>query len=130
MPRMSVMLAMTFCACATTPTPAKGSHHASRLQEIAVTEKGSEPGGEFCAGFNLDAPQVASFFDRAEPVTPERYNQDFNHLPCFVRGNARDATGPVRWGIRAGGTGWVDRADGSNILFGCKQCDDLFTGSP
>jgi hypothetical protein len=96
------------------------------LRDIAVTEHGSEPGGDFCKGFDMTPTQVASFFGRAKVLDARAMHDKFDHLPCYVRGTALWRGMPAKWEIRAGGTATLIPQKGKAKQYGCLRCDDLF----
>lgn len=96
-----------------------------QLTGITVADRGFDPGGESCKEFKLDASQATVFFQRAALIDAKELEDDFDTLPCFVRGSALGHDGQVSWEIRAGGTASVTASDGSVRTFGCSDCEDL-----
>lgn len=119
-----VLTASAMLGCPGAPPRTRG------LENIALTERGAEDGGDFCADFDLDPEGVRAFFERAQTLDPPSLHAQFDHLPCFVRGTATWNGVAATWEIRAGGTGSIQTEDGRTLLFGCANCDDLFGGAP
>jgi hypothetical protein len=49
-------------------------------------------------------------------------HDDFDYLPCYIRGLAMHKQEKVSWEIRAGGTATVAYPNGSQIELGCIDC--------
>jgi len=96
-----------------------------KLGDIAITERGTDAGGEFCKDFGMTPAQVSAFFDRAHIVGASELHGSFDHLPCYVRGTAVWEGQPAIWEVRAGGTGMLTIKARSPWLYGCSKCDDL-----
>jgi len=92
------------------------------LADFRVLEHGQDQGGEFCADFRLTAAQAKRYFDRATILSPSRQHDDFDELPCWVRGSARGTGGIWQWEVRAGGTARVVAPDGAATQLGCAVC--------
>jgi hypothetical protein len=98
------------------------------FDDVRVTSRGQDEGGEFCADFALTPAQARTFFARAAAVTPMILHDRYELLPCWVRGTARDAAGEWRWEVRAGGTARLEAPSGEVTLLACDRCDELFGG--
>jgi hypothetical protein len=96
------------------------------LREIHVTEVAADVAGAFCADFLLSNRQAAATLGQATRITQEQYLQQFEFLPCYVRGTARLGGDPVAWEIRAGGNGTITTVDGEVIYLGCAECERTF----
>lgn len=99
----------------------------SDAASFQVLARGQDKGGEFCQDFKLSPPQVERFFSLATVRTPQQLHDDFDELPCWVRGTGKSRRGSFEWEIRAGGTARISLADGSVELLGCDKCDALLT---
>jgi hypothetical protein len=100
------------------------------LSHVTVTEHGAEADGDFCADFRLTPAQARWFFRRARVYTAPEMHDQFNELPCWVRGTARSGNTTWQWEVRAGGTATLQGADGSALLLGCLRCDRVLGGGP
>lgn len=110
--------------CAATP-PSAASSHVS-LEDVRVTARGADTQGAFCADFALDATQAREFLSAARILSERELHDNFDFLPCYVRGTGKRNGVPVLWEIRAGGTATV-RAEGqAAVLLGCKDCAQKF----
>ena len=107
--------------CASPPRP-------PAFEDVRVTARGQDDGGEFCADFAMTPAQARSFFGRASVVTAMALHDRYERLPCWVRGTARDAAGEWRWEVRAGGTARLEAPSGDVTLLACDRCDELFGG--
>lgn len=111
-------------SCAAQPV-----HHAkNKLVNIQVLSHGYDDGGEFCKDFNLTPIQVEWFFSRAKELDAQLLHDQFDILPCWVRGTARSSQGASQWEIRAGGTARIVSENGAVALLGCDKCDDVLMG--
>jgi hypothetical protein len=97
------------------------------LASFQVLSRGQDNGGEFCQDFNLTPSQVERFFSLATVRTAQQLHDDFDHLPCWVRGTGKSRRGAFEWEIRAGGTARITLADGNVELLGCDKCEALLT---
>jgi hypothetical protein len=95
------------------------------VSNVRVLSRGFDEGGEFCSNFSLSVAQAREFLRRASKLSGADYHQ-LAYIPCYVRGTGEQAGRPVRWEIRAGGTGFITTDAGNLILIGCKYaCDYL-----
>src|SRR5690349_3102989 len=76
------------------------SAEVAQLTEIKVTERGADPGGEFCSDFGLDEAQARDFFKRAVTIDAGKLHE-LDTLPCYVRGTAQLQGKPATWLVRA-----------------------------
>ncbi len=107
--------------CASPPRP-------PAFDDVRVTARGQDDGGEFCADFAMTPAQARAFFARSAAVTSMELHDRYELLPCWVRGTARDAAGEWRWEVRAGGTARLEAPSGDVTLLACDRCDELFGG--
>jgi hypothetical protein len=98
------------------------------MTSFQVVSRGQDKGGEFCRDFDLTPAQAERFFSLATVRTAQQLHDDFDHLPCWVRGTGQSRRGAYTWEIRAGGTASIGLADGSVELLGCEKCEALLTG--
>lgn len=103
-------------------------HESNAPSDIQVSSHGYEEGGEFCKEFNLTPEQAEEFFSRATELDARRLHDQFDILPCWVRGQLRSGQGESQWEIRAGGTARIVSENGTAVLLGCDECDDLLSG--
>lgn len=98
------------------------AHSDNPLRVTEITEIGTEgPSGDFCADFVPTKKQAQAYFDRASVVTQKTVHDDYDVLPCFVRGRGTLGSQRCEWEINAGGTGHVNCAQQS-YLTACKDC--------
>lgn len=100
---------------------------ATNLENINVAGFGADSGGEFCSDFRLDAEQARQFFKRAAEVDTAAIHDEFETLPCYVRGTGTWQGKQATWTIRAGGTAEID-TETANVLLACSSCDELLGG--
>ena len=100
----------------------------SKLVNIEVLSHGYDEGGEFCKDFTLTSKQVEWFFSRAKVLDAQLLHDQFDILPCWVRGTAQSTQGKSQWEIRAGGTARIVFENGSVVLQGCGECDAVLGG--
>ena len=95
------------------------------LEDPVVTRIGFDQGGAFCHDFKLTNEQVSLFFKKALPMTAAKIHDQFNILPCYVRGHGHFQDTNAVWEIRAGGTGQISTGNGLTVLYGCPDCNHL-----
>ena len=118
--RLPLFLAASLLAlagCATAPPMGVA------LDEVRIDSRGTEAGGDSCADFALTAAQARYFLARSVVVSARQQHDDWDVLPCYVRGTARSASGVWHWEIRAGGTATLETPAGDTELRGCSDCD-------
>jgi hypothetical protein len=98
------------------------------FDKVLVTSRGQEAAGDFCEDFALTSGQASAFLKRSATITPSQVHDDYDTLPCWVRGTAHSANGLWNWEIRAGGTARIESPAGDVELRGCKTCSDLLGG--
>lgn len=103
-------------------------HAQNKLVNIQVLSHGYDEGGEFCKDFRLTPKQVEWFFSRAKTLDAQLLHDQFDILPCWVRGIAQSSQGASQWEIRAGGTARIVSENGSVALLGCDKCDAVLMG--
>ena len=96
------------------------------LRDVHVQRVGADEPNAFCADFLLSNRQAAAALQQAARITREQYLQQFEFLPCYVRGTAELGGDPVAWEMRAGGNGTIMNADGKVIYLGCAECERTF----
>jgi hypothetical protein len=105
------------------------THHAqNKLLDIQVLSHGYDSGGEFCADFILTSTEVEWFFSRAKILDARLLHDQFDLVPCWVRGTAQSVQGTWQWEIRAGGTARKVFKNGTVELLGCDKCDAVLMG--
>jgi len=110
-------LALFAAGCATAPPMG------AALDEVHIDSRGAEAGGDSCADFALTAAQARYFLARSVVVSARQQHDDWDILPCYVRGTARSASGVWHWEIRAGGTATLETPAGDTELRACSDCD-------
>lgn len=115
LPPVAALLALAGCAA---PPPVGAA-----LDEVRIDSRGFDAGGDACADFSLTAAQARYFLARSVVVTARQQHDDWDILPCYVRGTARSASGVWHWEIRAGGTATLETPAGDIELRGCSDCD-------
>lgn len=115
---------LMLAGCAAPPA-APASRHAS-LEDVRVTARGADVDAAFCADFTLDATQAREFLSAAHVLNDRELHDDFDFLPCYVRGTGTRNGVPVRWEIRAGGTATVTADGEAAVQLGCKECAQKF----
>src|SRR5690625_6677711 len=59
------------------------------ISDVKVIAIASGDEAEFCRGFTLTRAQVESYFERAEEVSFSDLHDEFDYLPCAVKGAMR-----------------------------------------
>lgn len=107
------LLVLTLFGCAASQDP---------FTEVRITEQGFDQGGEFCKDFGPTTFEIEEFFSKAQVKKSREIHDDFDYLPCYIRGLAMHKQEKVSWEIRAGGTATVAYPNGSQIELGCIDC--------
>ena len=98
------------------------AHSDNPFRVTEITEIGTEgSSGDFCADFVLTKKQAQAYFAHASTVTQSAVHDDYDVLPCFVRGRGKRGNQQCEWEINAGGTGHVNCAQQS-YQTACKDC--------
>jgi hypothetical protein len=118
-------LAAVFAICLILAGCAGAPLQGAALDEVRIETRGTDAGGESCADFTLTAAQARYFLARSVVVTASQQRDDWDVLPCYVRGTARSASGVWRWEIRAGGTATLETPAGDSELRACTGCEVL-----
>jgi hypothetical protein len=96
------------------------------LSDIRVKEAGADGENEFCRSFELSDAQVKSYFERAEEISFKQQHDEFDYLPCYVKGTLQRQGEQCEFVIRAGATAEVVCKNNLQIFYGCMTCDDIF----
>lgn len=70
----------------------------------------------------MQEKEIQQFFIEADVKTPREIHDEFEYLPCYIRGTALVGGQTVTWEIRAGGTAEIVYPDGRRIERGCATC--------
>lgn len=125
--RVLVMISVALVSGSGCAAPTK-PHAQNKLEKIQVLSHGYDEGGEFCQDFRLISKQVEWFFSRTKTSDVQLLHDQFDILPCWVRGIAQSSQGASQWEIRAGGTARIVSENGSVTLLGCDKCDAVLMG--
>ena len=120
------LCAIQSATCATSTTAER--IHAAKDAVVEITELGantSDKAWKLCKNFSLSRSQVISFFEHAEVMPFEKIHNEFEWLPCYVRGTLTEEGMSFIWEISAGGTAVVEFNDQTSYL-GCKSCAEGF----
>ena len=111
------LLAMIACASA-----------APGFSNVHITAVGSDSPNKFCFDFSLSDDQALEFLGKSREVTIEEYHNDYDYLPCYVKGVATREHSKCDFEIRAGGTVELSCKNGTAHLMVCDTCDHLLGG--
>ena len=82
-----------------------------------------------CDSFQLTAPMVKKYFERATPVDENSFAQEATILPCRYGGTLRIGSDTLNWQIVAGGAGYLYDGGTFNKRYICRgQCCDAVKG--
>jgi hypothetical protein len=110
-----VLLSITACASQT-----------SKFNSATVTAQGSDEPNGLCQNFKPTNEEVQAFFAKAKQVSAMEIHNQYDYLPCYVKGTILRNDQTCDFSIRAGGTAEL-ACNGEEITFyGCKTCDNLF----
>ena len=114
---MTFLLTMAGCASA---IPEFSNAHVSAI--------GSDSPNEFCSDFSLTDEQALEFLGRSREVTIDVFHNDYDYLPCYVKGVVTWRHDKCEFEIRAGGTVELSCKNGKGHLMVCDTCDHLLGG--
>ena len=119
---LALFVALNLMACsASLPTkPASG------FSGIHIRDVGADQGGEFCKNFTLTNDQVDQYFRLAKEVTFKQLHDQYDYLPCFVKGTLLRQTQACEFSIRAGATAELNCHNDKQFFYVCTQCNNLF----
>ena len=120
-------LAFAILLVASCSQASESKRNIKNLTNIQITEIGSEEKDAFCAAFKLNEQQVAVYFSEADEITSRDIHDEYDWLPCFVRGTLQSDGSVYSWEIRAGGTAELTSTKTGEVTwYGCKKCNGLF----
>lgn len=96
------------------------------ISNIRITETGSDQGGEFCNNFSLAEAQIEIFFKKAREMTYQQLHDEYDYLPCLVKGTLQRNQQECDFTLRAGATAELTCSDNTQYFYGCTTCDNLF----
>lgn len=96
---------------------------------VRVLAVGSDSPNEFCSDFSLSNKQALEFLDRSREVTIEEFHNNYDYLPCYVKGAVYRDHRKCEFEIRAGGTVELSCDDDKGYLLVCDTCDHLLGGN-
>lgn len=100
------------------------------FHDAAVTSIGSDQPTPLCVDFSLSDEQALQFLRSSEAITAQQMHDNYNYLPCYVRGRVVRAEGSKQscdFTIRAGGTAELNCEDGQGYIYACETCEELLT---
>lgn len=118
-----VLTALNLLACSTN-MPKKP---ASEFSNIYIQHVGMDQGGEFCKDFTLTTDQVGQYFKQAREVTFKQLHDEYDYLPCFVKGTLLRQALACEFEIRAGATAELNCNNDKPYFYVCTTCNTLFT---
>ena len=98
------------------------------ITNVHISAIGSDSPGEFCSDFSLTDNQAFEFLGKSREVTIEEFHNDYDYLPCYVKGVTTWHSSKCEFEIRAGGTVELSCENGEGYLLVCDACDYLLGG--
>ncbi|MCP4456574.1 MAG: hypothetical protein GY816_00885 [Cytophagales bacterium] len=95
------------------------------ITNIDVKETGTESGGEFCNKFSLSNLQATELIKASREVEINEFHNNYEYLPCFVKGSLNMGVKECNFTIRAGGTVEITCTDNTGYIFVCDSCEHL-----
>lgn len=95
------------------------------ISNVRVIEKGADSGGAFCINFSLTNAQAFELIKSSREVEINEFHNNYEYLPCFVKGSLNMDTKQCKFTIRAGGTVELTCDDDTGFLYVCDSCDHL-----
>ncbi len=112
-------LLLTIAGCASAIPEFSNTH---------ISAVGSDSPNEFCSDFSLTDEQALEFLGRSREVEIDVFHNDYDYLPCYVKGTTTRNRSKCGFEIRAGGTVELSCDNGKGILMVCDTCDHLLGG--
>lgn len=100
---------------------------ATEFSHIQILQVGMDQGGEFCKDFTLTNEQVGQYFKQAQRVTFKQLHDQYDYLPCFVKGTLQRQDHACEFSIRAGATAELTCSNDQQFFYACTTCNNLFT---
>ena len=97
----------------------------SKITNIQVLEKGADSSIAFCKDFSLTSKQAIDFFKRSREVEINEFHNNYEYLPCYVKGTLNKNNKECKFTIRAGGTAELTCNDKTGYLYVCDSCDHI-----
>lgn len=107
---------------------ASETHHALNTKHITavnVLETGSDEPNAFCKDFKLTVRDAVQYFKKSRTITITQLHDNYEYLPCYVRGTATLDGSICKWEIRAGATAEI-HCNNQHTILACDECDALF----
>lgn len=118
-----LLMALGLVGCAAR-TPSKP---AAEFSSIHIQQVGTDQNGEFCKDFTLTNEQVGQYFRQAQRVTFKQLHDQYDYLPCFVKGTLQRQDHACEFSIRAGATAELTCSNDQQFFYACTTCNNLFT---
>jgi hypothetical protein len=95
------------------------------ISDIKISDISSDSVGSFCSDFSLTNSQVLELIEKSREVEINEFHNNYEYLPCYVKGTLNKGNSKCKFTIRAGGTVEISCNDKSGYLYVCDSCDSL-----
>jgi len=100
----------------------------SDINDINILNTGSDTVNSFCSDFSLTNLQALEFIEKSREVEINEFHNNYEYLPCYVKGTLIKGNKKCSFTMRAGGTVELSCDDESGYLYVCDSCNKLLGG--
>lgn len=100
----------------------------AEITDIAILKTGVDTEKAFCKDFSLTREQVREFFNKSRVIDINEFHDNYEYLPCYVKGSLTRSGVKCTFTIRAGGTVELLCGKDEGLLLVCDKCDHLLGG--
>ena len=97
----------------------------SDISDVKILDTGSDSADSFCSDFSLTNSQAFELIRKSREVEINEFHNNYEYLPCYVKGTLNKGNSECSFTIRAGGTVELSCNDKSGYLFVCDSCGNL-----
>lgn len=95
------------------------------ISDINILDTGSDSVGSFCSDFSLTNSKAYELIGKSRKVEVNEFHNNYEYLPCYVKGTLNKGNSSCNFTIRAGGTVELSCDDKAGYLYVCDTCDSL-----
>lgn len=104
-----------------------GCVSSSDFTDARVIDSGTDVAGAFCSDFTLSKSSAQAFFDKSHEVDMKVFHDQYDYLPCFIKGHVKKGNQNCLFTLRAGGTAELECGE-KFYFYVCDECDGILGG--
>lgn len=101
------------------------SFQKSDISNIHVLNIASDSADAFCTDFSLTNSEAYNFIVKSREVDVDEFHNNYEYLPCYVKGTLNRGNTICDFTIRAGGTVELTCSNETGFLYVCDSCNHL-----